>query len=183
MSHHPFQPTDAWIIAHCQRIGAPIPAGVRVPKDGLPRPMAQAVLDLERTAGQVFGPQVGVPPGTLVLVLPYPPLANHRYATVQGRRVKTQAHRDYERTVGWAIKEQLPGHQPLTGSLALQVELHRRPFNGRWDKDKPITVIQDALKQAGVYLDDSQIDAPSSVVGTPSETPYVVVTITERNDS
>lgn len=90
------------------------------------------------------------------LCIPFPPSVNTYYSTVRGRRVLTKKGRLYKEWVTQSIlcQEKI---STLTGRIALYASLHP-PDNRRRDIDNFLKSLLDALGQAGVYDDDSQID-------------------------
>ena len=66
-------------------------------------------------------------------------------------------HRDWCREVWAAFKAHYPGHRPLAGRAKVQIEL-RFPTKRATDIDNYAKAALDALVQAKVLEDDSQID-------------------------
>lgn len=112
----------------------------------------------------------------LALILPYPPSVNHYYHRLPDRVVITQAGRDYRQAVGVAVAQQCPAHPPLTGRLAILIELHA-PDRRTRDTDNPEKALLDALTHAGVYEDDGQIDDKRTLRCPRHQPPYVRVTL------
>ena len=94
------------------------------------------------------------------LDLPMAPSVNSLYATVNGRRVLSREGRIYHKTVAALVKAQcsravqaaFPWETPV--ALSLYVTF---PDRRRCDVSNRIKALEDALKLAGVYKDDSQV--------------------------
>ena len=96
---------------------------------------------------------------TLFLTLPYPPTSNTLYATVNGRRVLTREGRAYKRDVAWLAKQallQCPTW-PCTRETEYWMSWGITVPDLRRDLDNCLKAIGDALTDAGVYPDDSQV--------------------------
>ena len=92
------------------------------------------------------------------IVLPYPPSSNNLYATVGHRRVLSSAGRAYKKTVAECCLIELVGVPlPLTTRLALILWISP-PTRRHYDMDGKVKVVQDALQDAGVFVNDEQID-------------------------
>lgn len=94
------------------------------------------------------------------LTLPWPPTANNLFATVrtrQGveRRVLTGEGRNYRRAVHWIANSIRP--RRITGCVAVVITAFP-PDRKRRDIDNLLKAPLDALKFAGIYVDDSYID-------------------------
>lgn len=120
---------------------------VRVSPQSPPPP---AVVEAVRCPGATRAP--------LVLTLPYPPSINHYYIPIAwGKKVLTQAGRDYRKAVATAVTTQCPGHAPFTGRLSVTLIMHA-PDHRERDLDDILKAPLDAMQHAGIYLKDSQID-------------------------
>lgn len=83
--------------------------------------------------------------------LPYPPSANHYWRTTRnGRIYKTAAAKDY----AWHVIAASGGRDPLSGDIALQIDVYRPRKSG--DLDNRLKVTLDSL-QGVAYRDDNQI--------------------------
>lgn len=72
---------------------------------------------------------------------------------------------------------QIPHDRPLRGRIAVRVQFfaHSR---GRWDLDNRFKVLFDAMTEAGVWADDSQVDRlVSEVVIVPTKTAAKTVVV------
>lgn len=105
-----------------------------------------------------------LPVGWVVhLTLPYPPTENHLYPTgTDGRRHLSAAGKAYHRLVGQAVLTQWPQYamRPLAAPVALSLCI-TRPDRRRRDLLNLPKCLADALKTAGVWVDDSQIQSAS----------------------
>lgn len=81
----------------------------------------------------------------------------------------TKTGRSWKREAMFALL-QTPHDRPLRGRIAVRVRFfaHSR---GRWDIDNRFKVLFDAMTEAGVWSDDSQVDKlESEVVIVPTKT-------------
>jgi crossover junction endodeoxyribonuclease RusA len=91
---------------------------------------------------------------TLRFVLPFPPSVSRYYRHVGYRTLLSREGRAYRKTVCALLAGRV--RQPL--AIPLQAELHLYPPDRRrrdWDNFQK--GLWDALRHAGVYLDDSQV--------------------------
>lgn len=86
--------------------------------------------------------------------LPYPPSLNHYYRHIGPRVLISKGGRAYRKTVGQLLF--FAGAKEMAGLLAVQVDLHP-PDRRRRDIDNTQKALLDALQNAGLYEDDSQI--------------------------
>ena len=174
MATHRAPTTEAELAAYYARTGLTPPPGSE-PRLATRRPQARRAMQaLERTA------QGTLEPHQLTLTLPYPPTVNRHLIPVQGRMVKSPQHRQYATEVSLVILSTQGSIQPLTGELSLIAELHP-PDRRTRDADNGCKALLDALKYAGVYLDDSQVTELHPRMSTPAQPAYVLVTITQRS--
>jgi len=90
--------------------------------------------------------------------LPKPPSVNKLYATVKGRRVLSAAGRAYKLDVKRRVMVSEHRHcLPIEGYLKLTIEFIQVDHIGR-DIDNLVKILQDSLKEAGVFSDDKLID-------------------------
>jgi crossover junction endodeoxyribonuclease RusA len=88
--------------------------------------------------------------------LPWPPSANHLYATFRGRRILSAKGRQFQNAVAALVK--LAGHKaPMTGRLRVS-RFYYPPDKRRRDISNLTKAVDDALTFAGVWDDDCQID-------------------------
>jgi Holliday junction resolvase RusA-like endonuclease len=113
-------------------------------------------------------------PVTFEVELPYPPSINHYWRRVGQRILISREGRRFRQRVV-AILAALRV-QPLTGPLAVEVEVHP-PDQRRRDIDNVQKALLDALQQGGAYLDDSQIVRLSIVKRKPVGTGKTLVRI------
>lgn len=90
----------------------------------------------------------------LRLELPYAPSFNHAYTMWQGHRILSAENRAYRQQVRQIVRQ--AGAKTLLGPLAVRLELYP-PDLRRRDCDNAQKMILDALQQAGIFVDDSQI--------------------------
>ena len=90
------------------------------------------------------------------LTLPIPPTINHYYGQSGKRKYIKPAGIAYRQKVAEIVSD--ARHSTLEGRVMLFVAVH--PANRiRQDLDNRMKALQDALTSAGVWVDDSQIDA------------------------
>ncbi len=124
-------------------------------------------------------PQQALSPWERVaLTLPWPPSVNHYWRPVGSRLLLTDAGKAYKRTVAQAVLRTWPRAipRPLHGHLGVTLTYHRSDQQ-RYDVDNFAKSLLDALTHAGVWLDDSQVDALHLLRGALAEVAHVVVTI------
>lgn len=92
---------------------------------------------------------------TVLPDLPYPPSNNTYYRHVGHKVLLSAKGRDYRIAVEAVLFGRLGA--ALSGPLKLTMVLHR-PDLRRRDLDNTLKALQDCLKHAGVYEDDSQIE-------------------------
>jgi len=93
---------------------------------------------------------------TYQVTLPYPPSTNVYYRNYNGVTVLSAKAKLFKRDVFVAV-HRLGFPPKLTGRLAIMLELHP-PTKRNTDLDNRIKATQDALQDAGVFIDDSQVD-------------------------
>lgn len=92
----------------------------------------------------------------LVLNLPLPPSVNHYWGTHGHRRFVSKAGKEFKLAVQEYVIE---NRVPKLGEKRLQMQVTLYPRDKRkQDIDNRIKALWDALCDAGVYDDDSQID-------------------------
>ena len=97
----------------------------------------------------------------LFVVLPYPPTTNNLYATVHGRRVKSEAARAYEALCAAAVRDALDPDMPLPPPpFALVIHVWT-PDRRKRDLDgclkAPIDNVFRALRTPAYPIDDSMV--------------------------
>lgn len=109
----------------------------------------------------------------MTLTLPWPPTANNLTAVVGRRRIHTKSARKYRADALAAITEQRPkrlGEARLKVTLTLHPPTRARRDLANFEK-API----DALAEAGVFDDDSQIDDLRIIRGAVEKPGRVIV--------
>lgn len=108
------------------------------------------------------------------VTLPYPPQANHLYTIARGRKILSQAGRDYKETAGWAAKA--AGVKPATGPVNVELMVYRPRKCG--DLDNCIKAVLDSLKGI-TWMDDKQVVEIHAVRLDDKKNPRVEVRIEE----
>lgn len=101
----------------------------------------------------------------IIFELPWPPSVNHYWRNVVvGRHARTLISADgraYKRNVGQAVLEQTVGqkikHKPFLGRVSVELTLYPPDRRSR-DIDNSTKAVLDALTDAKVWRDDSQVD-------------------------
>lgn len=115
--------------------------------------------------------------------LPFPPSVNHYWRSIivnkSVRVLISKKGRQYRSEVRARVLELLRSYpRAIEGRIALTIEAFP-PDRRQRDLDNMIKAIQDSLTHAGVWLDDSQIDALKVVRKEVVAGGCVLVTITE----
>lgn len=97
----------------------------------------------------------GEPHMMVWIELPFPPALNNLYANTDHGRVLRKPGKAYKHAALAAVEEQ--GIEHVVGRLTVEVWAHP-PTNRKRDLDGLFKVMLDALGEAGVFEDDSQID-------------------------
>lgn len=113
------------------------------------------------------------------LSLPFPPSGNHRNGRSGKRTYRPKSTQDYFTEV-WATVRQQNGPHRLEGGLIVEIDCHAPDRRCR-DLDNIAKVLLDALTEAGVWEDDSQVQV-LTLRKAPSEKPgRVQVRIEEKS--
>ena len=94
--------------------------------------------------------------GGLQFSLPYPPTINHYYIHSSKRNVIGKKGVAYRNDVYYAVRGKKPA-EALTTRLSLTITAIM-PDKRKRDLDNIQKAVLDSLQNAGVYVDDSQID-------------------------
>lgn len=114
----------------------------------------------------------------ITLTIPFPPSVNTYWRHLpNGRTLISTKGRIYKRAVAQTVGWHHAGKR-LIGRLSVTVTLHP-PNKVRRDLDNSMKAILDSLQDAGVYVDDSQIDRLSIERGSVEKGGAAVVTIKE----
>jgi crossover junction endodeoxyribonuclease RusA len=112
------------------------------------------------------------------LSLPLPPTTNHAYVTVAGRRVLSSEAKQYKQMVAYMCRKQLGSYEPMTGRL--DVSLHISFCNNhKCDLGNREKIAVDALVNARLIQDDSQIDRLVLTRGPVTDEGSLTITISE----
>lgn len=128
--------------------------------------MAEAAAHQARVKGSIPPAQVnrldGAPvaavrteTGTIELILPLPPTANHYIKHARGQHYMTAEGKAFRAAVQVACFADASPR--LTGRLSLSIVIHPADRR-RMDLDNRIKPLQDALQHAGCFADDECID-------------------------
>lgn len=125
------------------------------------------------------------PHAMIWLTLPFPPSTNNLYATVQGRRVKTKAARDYadrcrDRLVAWFAETERIFPAPPLAVTVFAWPPDRRGHDLDNLLKATIDGVFEPLKSAGV--NDREIVVINARRLAPSDVPKVVVTIAHTEE-
>ena len=107
--------------------------------------------------------------------LPYPPSINTYYAVVRGRKILSKKGREYKDQV-LAICLTARCNAMIKGPVFIVIEANV-PDKRRRDQDNIEKPLFDSLTNAGVWVDDSQIQAHFTIWGNPKKGGWVQVTI------
>lgn len=112
------------------------------------------------------------------LDLIWPPALNRYYRNVHGRTIISSNGRAYQRAVAGLAMAMDRAEWPLTGRLSVEISAYP-PDMRRRDVDGMLKAMLDALTHAGVWEDDSQIDALRIVRRKPVDGGKMIVQIME----
>jgi crossover junction endodeoxyribonuclease RusA len=113
----------------------------------------------------------------ITLTLPFPPSVNGYWRNINGRTLISVRGRAYKRVVARLVQWNEAAKR-LQGRLTVQVVLHP-PDRRKRDIDNSMKALLDAMQEAGVYLDDSQIDRLVIERGEVEKGGVAVITIKE----
>lgn len=94
----------------------------------------------------------------MILNLPYPPTTNTYYRKWNNRMVISARGREFAKQVAAVVGKV----KPIADRASVTIDLYP-PDKRKRDIDNTIKPIFDALTKAGVWVDDSQVDALSVV--------------------
>ena len=115
----------------------------------------------------------------MTITLPWPPTVNHYWRNVSGRTLISSQGRLYREQVRWAVSVAKAALWPESARLCVAIEA-QPPDKRRRDLDNLPKGVLDALTDAGVWADDSQIDDLRIWRG-PVGAGQIVVTIREAH--
>ncbi len=112
------------------------------------------------------------------LRLPIPPSANNLYPSAGKRRVLSKEGQKFHQAVAYMTRNQLGPYEPLTGRIRASYQFHFA--NGhRRDIENYCKATSDALTNAKIWIDDSQLDHLTIIRGGVLLEPISIVTIEE----
>ncbi len=85
------------------------------------------------------------------------PVAKARPRVVKGRTYTPQRTLDAEEAIGYRFREELPGHEPLTGWVGMRCTFYTKSQRPRSDVDNLIKLVSDALEGIA-YVNDKQVE-------------------------
>lgn len=91
------------------------------------------------------------------LILPWPPTVNSYYTQTKRGRFISKTGRLFREKVGADCREQLGYIDPIDDKLFIEVHLFP-PDRRTRDLDNYMKALLDALTEAGIWVDDSQVD-------------------------
>jgi crossover junction endodeoxyribonuclease RusA len=117
----------------------------------------------------------------MTLTLPIPPTANHLHTVARGRKIKSQAARDYATTVSWAVTEWRLANPtawtPSTSERLRSVITVYPPDRRRFDIENRVKALHDSVF-ACLEADDAQVDELRVLRREPDKAnPRVVITL------
>ncbi len=115
----------------------------------------------------------------MILTLPYPPSVNTYWRANGKRRFISKAGMEFKKAVQEYV---IDNAIPKLGSARLRMDIVICPRSRRvFDIDNLLKAVLDALMDAGVYEDDSQVDDLHIVRGAACKGGAAVVVIEEIN--
>jgi crossover junction endodeoxyribonuclease RusA len=114
----------------------------------------------------------------VITTLPYPPSVNHYWRKWRNRMVISEEGRAFRRDVCALLGGGGARKPPMGGRIALCMDAFP-PDRRRRDLDNIQKALLDALQHAGVYGDDSQIDALGVKRREPVDGGRVIVRLAE----
>jgi crossover junction endodeoxyribonuclease RusA len=95
----------------------------------------------------------------VTLELPWPPSVNHYWASSGRRRYVGPKGVAFREEVFWIVRRANGNGAFKDRRVAVSIGCHEPKLKRRRDLDNVLKASMDALRHAGVYNDDSQIDA------------------------
>ena len=93
----------------------------------------------------------------IFFAVPGEPVPKARPRVVKGRAYTPRRTVDAEEAIGWAFREAMPGHEPLTGWVGMRCMFYTVTQKPRADIDNFLKLVSDALNGLA-YVDDRQVD-------------------------
>lgn len=113
----------------------------------------------------------------VTITLPFPPSVNTYYAVVRGRKILSKKGREYKKETFSLIAESGSANRAMTGRLQVAVRLTPPDRRSR-DIDNYCKALLDAITNAGVWGDDSQIKRIVIDMAEPAKPGMAEVSIT-----
>ncbi len=85
------------------------------------------------------------------------PTPKARPRVVKGRTYTPKRTVEAEEAIGWAFREAMPGHEPLTGWVGMRCTFYTKTQRPRSDVDNLVKLVSDALEGIA-YVNDKQIE-------------------------
>jgi crossover junction endodeoxyribonuclease RusA len=132
---------------------------------------------LAKGGATILEDQAAPAPLTVSLILPFPPTTWKLYEGTGKTKRLSAGGRDYKALVVREAGRQYQGRRPMRGRLKVSVEFHAPDHRWRDLHDNFTKAWADALTEAGIWLDDHQIDEFHITRAALSQPGYLAVVI------